>query len=208
MKNVFAIVALIISCSSFANEAIRVNILALTGATSEDETRIFKALDLIEDVVNSEEFKLSVLNMKYKVGSVEYKGFSQTTMTEEQVLESILLANENFPGGEPHQIDLFMDMYYRINSTVGYTGPKDKFIHMNRHFHARFSPHETAGNIFHEWLHKIGHNHSSRNNSERPHSVPYKLGKLLSEMSAEIESQGDPILKELMLKDLGFICNH
>lgn len=198
MKSVLTLFMLFISLHSHSAPYLKVNVLALTGADSTDEERIDKALLLIEEVVNSEEFRSELLSMKYKIGKKEYAGFSQTQLTPQKVLESIEEAVENFPGGKKNEIDLFLDMYYQRSSTIGYTSPSDKFIHMNRYFHSRYTSVETAGNIFHEWLHKIGHGHTKNNNAERPHSVPYKLGNLVARLSAEREAQGDPILKELM----------
>jgi hypothetical protein len=182
MKKIFVILLLLNSVASFANP-LKVNVLGLKGADGRDEDRIQRALSIINDVVNSEEFRSQILNMKYSIGNRSYAGYSQTTSTPEQVLAKILEATENFSGGEKHSIDLFLEMYYERSSTVGYTSPKDKVIHMNRYFHANYTAEEAAGNIFHEWLHKVGFNHSKRNNAERPHSVPYKLGKLLSQFT-------------------------
>jgi hypothetical protein len=184
MKKIFIILLMLNSVASFANP-LKVNALALTGADGRDEDRIHRALSQINEVVNSDEFRNQILSMKYNIGNRLYNGFSQTTSTPEQVLAKILEATENFSGGEKHSIDLFLDMYYERSSTVGYTSPKDKFIHMNRYFHANYTAEETAGNIFHEWLHKIGFDHSKRNNAERPHSVPYKLGKLLAQFTGQ-----------------------
>lgn len=149
---------------------LKVKLLDLKGADARDEDRISRALTIVEEAVNSEEFRATILNTK----------FTQTNLSSPQVLAKILDAVENFTGGEKHTIDLFLHMYEERSSTVGYTSPSDKYLHMNRYFHANYTPEETAGNIFHEWLHKIGFNHSKYNNSQRPHSVPYKLGYLLS----------------------------
>jgi hypothetical protein len=204
MKMIFAISTLLFSLTSLAQN-LKINVLALTGADASDERRIYGALKLIEDVVNTEEFRTRVLDMSYKIGKSTYKGYSQTDSSPEEVLNSILLAKENFAGGRESEIDLFLDMYYKRNSTIGYTGPKDKFIHMNRYFHSRYTSLETAGNIFHEWLHKIGHGHSQRHNDFRPHSVPYKIGKLMIEMAAEVESGGNSVLKAKIIKEMSHV---
>lgn len=182
MKMIFATLATLFTFSAMATP-LKTELLSLTGADAQDEDRITRALHMIEEVVNSEEFRAAILNMKYKIGSTEYSGFSQTNETPAQVLAKILDATENFTGGQKHSIDLHLEMYYERSSTVGWTSPSDKVIHMNRYFHANYTAEETAGNLFHEWLHKIGYNHSKYNNSARPHSVPYKLGNLLSKFT-------------------------
>lgn len=162
--------AMLLSFSVMATTPLKVKVHALTGADARDEDRISRAVNIIEEAVNSEEFRATILSLK----------FTQTNLSSSQVLTKILDATENFSGGEKNSIDLFLDMYEERSSTVGWTKPSDKFLHMNRYFHKNYSPEETAGNIFHEWLHKIGFNHSKYNNSQRPHSVPYKLGYLMS----------------------------
>ena len=179
MKKILALWLLLLSVPAFA-QTLKVNLLSLTGADARDEDRIHRALDIITEVVNSEAFRAEILNMKYKIGNKEFSGYTQTTLTPKQILDKILDGTENFSGGQKNSIDLFLDMYYQRSSTVGYTSVNDKYLHMNRRFHANYTPEETAGNIFHEWLHKIGFDHSQKNNSERPHSVPYKLGYLLA----------------------------
>jgi hypothetical protein len=170
-------------------------VLAFTNATVEEEIKVQMALSAIEEIVNSDEFYKEVLSMSYKIGKKTYRGFSQTKLSSEEVLKSIYSARENFPGGAEHSIDLYLNMYYERSSTIGWTAPKEKFIHMNRYHHDRYSLAQTAGNLFHEWLHKINHDHSKRHNSLRPHSVPYKLGQLIAEKIAERESPGDRKLK-------------
>jgi hypothetical protein len=169
MKKILALWLLLLSVPAFA-QTLKVNLLSLTGADARDEDRIHRALDIISEVVNSETFRAEILKSK----------FTQTNLTSKQVLDKILEGTENFSGGQKNAIDLFLDMYEERSSTVGYTSPNDKYLHMNRYFQGKYTPEETAGNIFHEWLHKIGFNHSKYNNSQRPNSVPYKLGYLLA----------------------------
>ena len=38
---------------------------------------------------------------------------------------------------------------------------------------------DAAGNLFHEWLHKLGYTHSSSSTPTRPYSVPYAVGYMM-----------------------------
>ena len=174
---------------------LKVNIINFTDANASDVTRVNSAADLIEQVVNTNAFRDRVLNMTYQVskkGKV-YPGFAQNSETNEVILEKILKAQENYVGGSEGIIDYFLDMYYSSGKVIGYTSSTDRYIHLNRKFHRNYTPVQAAGNLFHEWLHKIGFKHSSRNNKYRPHSVPYKLGYLMGTMASEIAAKGDPV---------------
>ena len=185
------------------------NLLNLRGATEVEEILIRESLELIKEVVSSDEFRSRVKNMTYKIKNKTYKGFSQTDLSPEEILDSIYEAHENFKGGTDGVMDVNLEMYTEASSTIGYTYPKDPFVYMNRFHHDEFTVVETADNIFHEWLHKIKHDHEGTwRNKFRIHSVPYKLGDLVSEMIAERISVGDPVLKSV-LTDMGeVVCHH
>ena len=196
----FTLALLLCSFSSFA-QTLSIQVHEFTNPSEADSQRVERALFLLEDIVNDEDFRQQALNMSYKIGSTTYTGFTQTELSAEEVLNSIFEAKENFDEGSAGVMDLFMDMYYARSSTIGYTSQRDKFFHMNRYHHQNYSPAQTVGNIFHEWLHKIGHGHSKRNNTYRPHSVPYKLGNLIAKMAAERDSHGDPVLKSMFMQE-------
>ena len=188
-------IASFISAHAYAQE-LTINVLNFSRATNSDKVRVYEALRLISKVVNSEEFRNNILDMTYKVGKKTYSGFAQTRKTTDEVLRSILEAEENFKGGQLGVIDLYMKMYYErcniFKCVVGYTSQSDKYFHMNRYLQRNYSPAKTAGNIVHEWLHKIGHGHTKRSNSFRPHSVPYKIGNLIAKMAAKIAAEENP----------------
>lgn len=195
-------ILLLTSFSVMADSGLTLKLHAFTNATPEDKARVTEALRLLEEVVNRPEFRDRVLNMTYKIGKNTFQGYTQTDATPTQVLQDIESAVENYNDGGPGVIDLFLDSYYKRSSTVGYTSVKDKFIHMNRYIQSSYTPQQTAGNIFHEWMHKIGYGHSSRNNVYRPHSVPYKLGYLVAEMV----SGNDQKMKAMMIESMK--CDH
>lgn len=205
-KRLFPSILLLIffSFSALAQE-LSINILSFTDATKADAARVVSALELLQEVVNSPDFHQQIIGMKYKLNKKTYRGFSQTRQPASRVLESIFRAEEFFADGSTGVIDLNMDMYYEkctpLKCVVGYTTRKDPYFHMNRYLHKNYSPAKVAGNIFHEWLHKIGHGHTYFNNSARPHSVPYKLGYIVAKMAAKIAAEGDPLREHMWQED-------
>ena len=195
MKRIL-LVALVVLSPSYALAEfpyLKVNIINFTDASAADVERVTLAGELVEQVVNSNEFRDRVLNMTYRKSGKDYVGYTQTTDTPDQILGKIIQAQENFTGGSEGVLDYYLDMYYKNNRVIGYTSQTDKYIHMNRKFHRSYTPARTTANLFHEWLHKIGYGHSYSNNSSRPHSVPYKLGSVMGEMAATIAANGDPV---------------
>lgn len=201
----------VFSSFTFADSGLTLKVHAFTNATPEDVTRVTQALKLLEGVVNNPAFKDRVLNMTYKIGKDTFQGYTQTEMTPTQILQDIEKGQENYQGGSEGVIDLFLDSYYQRSSTVGYTSVSDKFIHMNRYIQGSYTSAQTAGNIFHEWMHKIGYDHSSRNNVYRPHSVPYKLGYMVAEMVAsKLAGKNQKLKVEIMdsMNSAVSFCNH
>lgn len=190
MKFTFLTLIMLISGITFAQTRITTNMMSLRYATASDKLRVKTAFRYIESVVNKNSFRAQVLNATY----------TQTTSTPEEVLSSIIRGEENFPGGKPGVMDMYLEMYYEVDGAVGYTYANDPYVYMNRWVQSSYSPMETAGNLFHEWLHKLGHTHTYEWTEDRKESVPYKIGYLVRDMAIEEASKGDPLLKELMKK--------
>ena len=60
-------------------------------------------------------------------------------------------------------------------NVVGYTSQGTPEITMNRSFFDGYTPAEIAGNMAHEWMHKLGFEHDFRATARRPDSVPYAV---------------------------------
>ena len=200
MRLILITLSFLFSAEIFAQNRITTKILTLKNATAADTARIKAAFKYIESVVNKTDFRSKVLNMTYKMGNKTYSGYTQTTDTPQEILDTILQADENFSGGTSGVMDMFLEMYYEYNGAVGYTYANDPYVYMNRWVQSSYTPMETAGNLFHEWLHKLGHTHSYEWTQDRADSVPYKIGYLIRDMAAQEASKGDPVLKEMMKK--------
>lgn len=150
----------------------------------EDEEKVTKAIEIIKKVVGSKEFQTRVLDFTYKGKKqfVDNKG-----LTNGQIYTVLLDGKEDLKPEVDHEMDLELQLYYSWRSTVGYTYPDGLRIWMNTKFFDYYTPSEVAGNVFHEWTHKLGFDHASSYSVSRDSSVPYALGYLIEELGKKYE---------------------
>jgi hypothetical protein len=150
----------------------------------EDELKVEKAIAIIKKVVRSSEFKKRVINFEFKgkKAFVDSDGLSNA-----EIYQKLLNGAETLRPSIDHKMDLDLELYYSRRSTVGYTYPSGLRIWMNRKFFNHYSPAEVAGNLFHEWTHKLGFTHAARHSVSRDASVPYALGYLIEELGKKYE---------------------
>lgn len=150
-----------------------------------DMAHLLESKAVLERIVNSEEFKQRVLHFTY--GGQET--FVQNNgLTNLQIYNLILMGAERLPSlTEPnHVMDLSVQLYtssYFGRNVVGYTTPSTSTIYMNTYFYRWATPGETAANMIHEWMHKIGFDHDYNATARRPYSVPYAIGSLIEELA-------------------------
>jgi hypothetical protein len=88
-------------------------------------------------------------------------------------------------------MNFFLKQYYkRWSAVIGYTSPSTNVININWKFFQNYQPSDVAGNLCHEWIHKIGFGHASASEHD---SVPYAIGYIVKEMSGKV-------LKEMELR--------
>jgi hypothetical protein len=156
----------------------------LVNFKNEDQVKVESALELIKDVVRGSEFKERVINFTYngKRAFVDNGG-----LTNEEIYQKILEGSEELNQGVDYKMDLELELYSSSKSTVGYTYESSPRIWMNTKFFDVYEAHEVAGNIFHEWTHKLGFDHASSYSVARDSSVPYALGYLMEELGRHRE---------------------
>jgi hypothetical protein len=144
-----------------------------------DQQKVEKAIDIIKAVISSPEFKHRVKNFTYagKKAFVDNKGFSN-----EEIYQKMLDGREDLIPEVDYEMDLELELYYSSKNTVGYTYPNTTRIWMNTKYFNVFTPAEVAGNIFHEWTHKLGFDHASTYSESRDASVPYAIGYLIRDL--------------------------
>jgi hypothetical protein len=155
----------------------------LTNFAIADEVKVEKALEIIKKVIVTSEFRNRVLSFTYG----GKPGFVDSTKSPAQIYQSLLDGAEDLLPEVDHEMDLDLELYYASTSTVGYTYPDVVKIWMNTKFFNVYTPAEVAGNIFHEWTHKLGYVHAQSYSVSRDSSVPYALGYLMEELGAKVQ---------------------
>lgn len=158
--------------------------VSLTKFEAADEIKIRKAFAIIKKIVSTKQFRDRVLNFTYatKKTFVDNGGLTNT-----EIYQKLLDGSEDLVPGIDHQMDLDLELYYSSRSTVGYTYADGLRIWMNTKFFDAYTPCEVAGNVFHEWTHKLGFTHASSYSVSRDSSVPYALGYLVEELGKQYE---------------------
>jgi hypothetical protein len=57
---------------------------------------------------------------------------------------------------------------------------------MNTKYFYVYTPYQVAGNLTHEWLHKLGFDHDVASTPARPYSVPYAVGYILRDLASDL----------------------
>ncbi len=155
-----------------------------TNFEREQEEKVHKALEIIKAVVASREFRKRVYHFTYngKQAFVDNQGYSN-----EDIYQILLNASEKLNPGNDHEMDLDLELYYSYKNTVGYTYPNVMRIWMNTKYFNVYTPAEVAGNIFHEWTHKLGFTHDTQYSAARDASVPYALGYIIRNLGKHYE---------------------
>ena len=169
--------------SGLPNEAFTFDTnVTFVNTTAAQEAKFQKALEIIKQVVATEEFRSKILNFTYggKKTFVDNGGF-----TNAQIYQKILAGAESLQNTADNEMDLEVETYYASNSTVGYTYANSKRIWVNTKFFNGYDAAGVAHNLFHEWLHKLGFGHSSSYNTARNSSVPYAIGNMVGDIGKD-----------------------
>lgn len=151
--------------------------------TAAQKTKYEQAVAIVKKVVASKTFMDSVKNHKYggKVTYVDNGG-----KTNAAIYQNILDGNEKLNNTKNNTMDVEIELYYANNTTVGYTYANSKRIWVNTKYFNTYTPSKVAGNLFHEWLHKLGYGHASSYSTSRDYSVPYAIGYMISSQGAKL----------------------
>lgn len=145
--------------------------------------RVEYALELIVEIVQSEDFKKRVLSHSYQ-GDKTY--VNNLNLSNEEIYQKLLLAAEDLRQIEDNTMDMTATLYYSNNSTVGYTYPNTMNIWLNTKFFNDYSIPELCNTLFHEWTHKLGFDHDSNVTTRRNYSVPYGIGEIVETLAKSI----------------------
>jgi hypothetical protein len=147
--------------------------------TNEQAEKYNKAIEIVKLVVATEKFRNDVVNFTYngQKAFIDNKG-----RTNEQIYQSILDAAETLKPIKNNIMDLEVQLYYAATNVVGYTYGGTTRIWVNTKYFNTFMENSVAGNLFHEWLHKLGYTHAVSATTTRPYSVPYAIGNIMGKI--------------------------
>lgn len=138
-----------------------------------------KAIEIIKLVVATEEFKNLILNHTYNGARtfVDNRGY-----TNAQIYKILLDGAEKLQPSKNNTMDVEVELYTAATNVVGYTYPSSKRIWVNTKYFDQYTAAGVAHNLMHEWMHKLGFEHSSSWNTARDYSVPYAIGDIMGEV--------------------------
>ncbi len=107
------------------------------------------------------------------------------------------------------EIDIDLKIFnpnWRSRNVVGRTWTDVIWQEINRKFFRLYTFIKVAGNMFHEWLHKMGFKHDFRSTKVRKWSVCYRFQKEFIKFAIELYNAQDlePIPEEAPKKRIGF----
>jgi len=153
-----------------------------------DQVKIIKAEAILEHIINSDEFKQKVLAFTWR-GKKQFN--SNNGQTNQEIYDHLLTGEEVLMPNSSGVMDFDLSLYRSKNpwsKVKGYTTGNSMRIYMNKKFFRKSSwtPVDVAANMAHEWVHKMGYGHDYRHNADRPFTVPYAVGHILSEVAQEL----------------------
>jgi hypothetical protein len=171
--------------SALPNEAytFETNINFINTTVTQEE-KFNKALEVIKNVIATEEFRTRVINHTYSgiKTFVDNGGF-----TNSQIYQMILEGAETLRPLKNNTMDMGVETYYASTTTIGYTYPNSTQIWVNTKYFNTNTVAQVASNLMHEWLHKLGFKHATYYSTSRDYSVPYAIGRMIGSIGREFQ---------------------
>ena len=145
---------------------------------TNDLIKLNKAVKYVEEFVNSEEFGHLVLDFKFTdYDGNDHQNFHYTKLTNLEVYEKIMAGREVLTPEADGEADIQIELDTSwTRNVIGYTYPTTAWQWIYAKFFRNWSAEEVAGNIMHEYMHKLGFDHEYGWTFEREFSAPYALG--------------------------------
>lgn len=183
-----------IPADTSVNGELKVHLDALKGFSDDDTTKIDQAAAVMEKVLNSDDFRQAVIGFTYQnkpqFSNNEIADAGGHTiahdMTNQQIYDTLMASRETYLNNTDliaHlNLTLYSPPFYKKWSVVGYGYPGKPQIFMNQNYFNSYSVADVAGNIAHEWTHKLGFDHDYNRTPNRPYSVPYAIGCIVEKL--------------------------
>ncbi len=154
--------------------------------TPFERHKLLQGASIVEQVMNSDEFKNAILNHSFN----DAPGFANTLHTNQEIYDLLMKGSEALTPGDDYEMDIDITIYtsnWFGRNTVGYTYPSTIRTWINRRCFVYYAPSSIAGNLAHEWCHKLGFDHDFYPSAIRPFSVPYAVGNIVNELGKKYE---------------------
>jgi hypothetical protein len=184
----------------------RISFPSRTKLGKAQEKKFLKALDILEEVMNSDEFKRRVLSYVRPNGSREYKKNylwknTEERLTNEDVFDVIMNGNEKMREDTLGEMNFnskvkickwYENVGVWCRKVIGSTSPSSSaMIKLNWKFYQKYETHQMISNMVHEWLHLLGFLHGKEDMREE---VPYIVGSIAGQVAKEILEQENKLL--------------
>jgi hypothetical protein len=161
---------------------LEVKLMKIEGFSGAELTKMNAALEVLEEVVNSETFKEKVINFKNTKGQRAFA--SNLGLSNEAIYERFMDGREMLLQNTPGEMNFYLKLYNSWwSKVVGWTNPDINTININKKFFKNYRPNEVAGNLAHEWTHKIGFDHVSAAEHD---SAPYAIGYIVEDLARKV----------------------
>lgn len=168
----------------------------VTFPKGSQKAKFEKALAMMEEVMNSEEFKTRVIGYTRRGERSYQKNYiwtdSSKLLSNEDIYEVIMNGDEKMRPGTPgemnfnswvKQCNVFQSVTTWCRKVIGSTDPySSSMIRLNWKFYKSFETPDMVANMVHEWIHLLGFLHGSTRLDEE---VPYVVGDIAGEVARE-----------------------
>ena len=185
LKQIIAF-AIVLGCMTGESYGLTVNVLDHSNFTTAQSQKLAQAVSILNQVLNSPEFKSRVLNFSYQgqLGFVQNNG-----MSNQQIYDYLMAGAEEYPTPQPanqmadmHLTIYFPPWYKRYTSAVAFTDVGDPLLHIYNSYYNSASLADLSETLIHEWTHKMGFDHDFNATPQRPYSVPYGIGGIINDL--------------------------
>lgn len=173
----------------------KIDIHKLVGFTPKQEEQFRNILSVGTNALNSEHFKSSVLNFTwveyyrkwFRKYSILHNTFNWNNgLSNQEIYDLFMSGVDQLNTDADGDLDLFLELYFANNSVIGYTYPTIVTTYANKKYflgnlESKSGNAAIFANIIHEYLHKVGFDHSYYNNATRRYTVPYAMGDIAEE---------------------------
>ncbi len=158
--------------------------------TASEEDKIRQAAYYMVYALGHDDFKKFCLKYEYKVKTCYWSGFKRKCYykkyktfyksggrTNYQVYKHLMSGEEELNEEIDNEADVFLRIDRRYKpGVVGYTYPSSKWQYLYMWVVEERNAEYIAGNLAHEWCHKLGYSHNKNSNPHRKHTVTYAVG--------------------------------